>query len=550
MAEDVEIMRRLLAETLAGLYRTPGAGTATGTEYYLHGMRLGESTVATDPDRERLLQFLAEPQQGGWDYMYGSGREYDEYRKRLAAFIALLTARSADAGSEVRRPGRGHAVGEVLGVHLPETGAVYQVRLPVPRKAAPKPPPQPAKPKPDRWQQIRRRIRGPSRPRRGPTRHGAMRTPGGSARAPSSPPPPVAPVTPPKESPPPLKPPKPAKPAAGQPGAFAPGTGLPEGAVAPAPSPALGAPPAVRRPLATPAAPTAKRPEGGAFTESASIVVAPGGQERLVTFVRRARSVPTRRQVVDAILKLLAEHGHKFRHLSAGEEIVVAVSFANPPPAPVGTTGGGVSTQAAPRAYDSATNYGDVRDHIEYDSEAANGETRSSGTSPWLETCRSAGDLHMKHRAYAKALEAYRKALSFDPGKTKRLPSGTQKALYRQMLQAYLALGQYDRAKPLLDLLAKGAMPGAARVAPAPGPPARLPQQLLVSVAKSDADALAAGDIDAAAFRRRAKVTFHDPNPQPAKPSAKPKAKYYSPHKPVLRLEDSSTPVPPGTTRY
>jgi tetratricopeptide (TPR) repeat protein len=156
----------------------------------------------------------------------------------------------------------------------------------------------------------------------------------------------------------------------------------------------------------------------------------------------------------------------------------------------------------------------------------------------------------MKQRAYAKALEAYRKALGYDPGKTSRAPTREQRALYQQLVQVYVAMGKYDQAKSLLDLLAKEAMPGAARVASAP-PPARLPQQLVVSVAKSDADALAAGDIDQAAFRRRAKVSFHDPNPKPAKPAAaKPKAEYDSPHKPVLRLKASSTPAPPRTTRY
>ena len=129
------------------------------------------------------------------------------------------------------------------------------------------------------------------------------------------------------------------------------------------------------------------------------------------------------------------------------------------------------------------------------------------------------GDLHMRQGNQKKAIEAFEKALrqSFSSGgdfyNQITFPPGglspTNQRLMKKLGAAQIGAGNFEKARQVLDNLSRAE--AAASKASKNGP-SQFPAQLVVSVMKSDLDAIANGKIKSEEFKKRASLRYLDPS--------------------------------------
>ncbi len=238
---------------------------------------------------------------------------------------------------------------------------------------------------------------------------------------------------------------------------------------------------------------------------------------------RKAKPIPrppTRDELVDRLLEVLAENAPNFRHLTPQDRLTVAITFPRAK-ATAGSAEKGksrasiadeafiVNVQVQEAAAGAPSGKEDLnisrgylilgdRGDIGFDDRPANtGDARSSH--------EVSGDLHMRQTNYRKAVEAYRQAL-------KRAP--TRSAVQIKLAQAYLALGNLEEAQKLIERARKLAPDSDRPQDAVPGAQPRqipLPAKLTVSVPKSRLDEVAAGKLKREDLKPHATVDYFNP---------------------------------------
>jgi tetratricopeptide (TPR) repeat protein len=191
----------------------------------------------------------------------------------------------------------------------------------------------------------------------------------------------------------------------------------------------------------------------------------------------------------DVLLKVLAENGHHFSQLGENERltIVLTVHETKAAPAPHRKSGGSGSGGSA-----------------------KTGALFKSGSTTErqfeVNDLELLGDLHQKQGHYEEALKAFRKAFSRD----QHGPSAEEgRRLYRKMAQCYLALGNDEDARKMLNSFStdqKETADAKDKSTPAAKPAAALPVKLIISAPKKLLDQVKAGKISFDEFRRQASV--------------------------------------------
>jgi hypothetical protein len=190
----------------------------------------------------------------------------------------------------------------------------------------------------------------------------------------------------------------------------------------------------------------------------------------------------------DVLLNVLAENGHHFSHLGENESltIVLTVHDTNPPSPARKSAGkgseGSVKTESqAPKVVDNTDLQGKVSDR------------------------ELLGDLHQKQGHYEEAIKAFGEAAAREPG-----PGPNEaRRLYRKLAQCYLALGEDEKVRKVLDHLSSlrnGSAEAKDKSAPTSKPAARLPVKLILSAQKKLLDEAKGGKIPFEDFRRGARV--------------------------------------------
>ncbi len=113
------------------------------------------------------------------------------------------------------------------------------------------------------------------------------------------------------------------------------------------------------------------------------------------------------------------------------------------------------------------------------------------------------GDLHLKQGHYLEAGDAFQRAMTGGPG-TKGLAR-----LYRKMAQCYLALGQDEEVRKVLDYISmhlKEPTDAKDKPSPASKPVVALPVKLTITAPKKLLDQAKEGKISFEEFRRQAHV--------------------------------------------
>lgn len=207
---------------------------------------------------------------------------------------------------------------------------------------------------------------------------------------------------------------------------------------------------------------------------------------------------PTRDDLVEKLLGVLAENAGNFRHLAPDDRFTVSITFPRGKPPAI-----------SPRNPSAAIHRG--LEHLAAEDYAS--AKRSSH--------EVSGDLHMRQQNYRKAIDVYRKALDQQQGS----PAGKRTDLMLKLLQASVAVGELDAADQLLKQ-ARAALSrspksasGSTRVRGIP-----LPARLTVSVAKSGLDEVAAGTRKREDLGKVATINYFNPPPEtpgidPARPS-------------------------------
>lgn len=275
---------------------------------------------------------------------------------------------------------------------------------------------------------------------------------------------------------------------------------------------------------------------------------------------------PTEDQLVDRLLTLLAENGHNVRHLKSDERLTIAVTFREnqsektrrtSPGAPgyPGMPGGDDSGYPGESGYDGpagmrmpgmgpmgpggygpsgagaampggglpGTGFGTPGGEPGAGTGMMPGD---AGMMPGMGGASAnhelAGDLHMRQRAYAKAIEAYEKSLEktlgMDPYGPLQLPLRPQeKRLLQKLAQAQIAAGNLEKAHLVVSSLLKdqkqagAGRPGGGSKRPVEPPQSiRLPARLTVSVTKAQLDAVAAQKMTFDQFKQQARIEDFD----------------------------------------
>jgi tetratricopeptide (TPR) repeat protein len=184
----------------------------------------------------------------------------------------------------------------------------------------------------------------------------------------------------------------------------------------------------------------------------------------------------------DVLLNVLAENGRHFSQLADNESLTIVLTVR-------GTTPSSPARKSQEPPTKSASQ------------QPAGGGQEVAAKVRDLELL---GDLHLKQGKYAEAIDAFQKAV-------KLKPSAKQTAsLYRKLAQCYLMLDQNENARTALDravTILKQVQDSKDKLAAADKPTAKeLPTKLIISAPKKLLDAVAAKNITAAEFRRRANV--------------------------------------------
>lgn len=232
-------------------------------------------------------------------------------------------------------------------------------------------------------------------------------------------------------------------------------------------------------------------------------------EQLIVSAVPDSTHLPTRAQLTERMLDVLAENGHNFRELSPDERLTVDLVFRD-------------------RQVKKRTQL------LEFQETPAGllFVQPLQGKS----ADENAGDLHMRQKNYTKAVEAYEKAIKIKAARGKQPDAKDLPALYQKLAQAHVAAGQYKNAERLLKMLADGAakqntlwrgqqllkakeqllkakelLLKGKELKQSDLPAAKLPAHLIISATKSQLDAIAEGKMSRDEFAKAAQIEYLDP---------------------------------------
>jgi hypothetical protein len=215
----------------------------------------------------------------------------------------------------------------------------------------------------------------------------------------------------------------------------------------------------------------------------------------------RARTEPTRADLTDAVIRLMARNGHRLRHLAAGERLTIALEIEGQArdygtawpvgpdsfrPESTSAADGGAWEAETPTATDGARDYFRAPD-------------------PALESRVLSGDLHLRQGNYEKAIEAFQQAAdAYRQDSTVRT----------RLLHALAGAGKYAEARALLDRLAAGTGAGGAADRQEQARFA-VPGRLVLSATKESLDEAGTGSMPLEEFRKQVQVTYFPPSVLP-----------------------------------
>jgi tetratricopeptide (TPR) repeat protein len=237
--------------------------------------------------------------------------------------------------------------------------------------------------------------------------------------------------------------------------------------------------------------------------------------------------MPTKDDLVEKLLEVLAENAGNFRHLKPEDRFTVAITFPRTRP-PRAVSGG--ADPASPILGEELMRAGigprtagarDAHELLLAVTEGTLGAEASGGRS----SHEVSGDLYMRQENYQKAVEAYQNVLKVEPEHLRK------PAIARKLIQAYVAAGDLENAQKWIDLLKKEHPDGPSGKTAASGQPGPraipLPARLVVSVPKARLDEAAAGKMTREELDKCATVDyFHPPADRPGLGSASTRASY------------------------
>jgi tetratricopeptide (TPR) repeat protein len=245
-------------------------------------------------------------------------------------------------------------------------------------------------------------------------------------------------------------------------------------------------------------------------------------------------AAPTKDQLVEKLLALLAENGHNFENLAADDRLTVAITFRKAAPS---TTAKSKTSRQGYWWYGGSKPGASVAKVAQPESLPAHLtplqlDTRTGGLAVGKLTHELTGDLHLRQGDYKKAIEAYEQALP-KPSSTESLygqikfsPEGLSKEnrrLMQKLSQAQIGAGNFDKAQKLLENLSRAEATArlASNSTKRDNKSSPSSAQLVVSVKKSDLDAVAAGKLPRGKFNKQASVRYFDPTTVRRKPEGK-----------------------------
>jgi len=205
---------------------------------------------------------------------------------------------------------------------------------------------------------------------------------------------------------------------------------------------------------------------------------------------------PTRAEVTDMLVRLLARNGHRLRHLAAGERLTIALEIRDARGSESSRSGnaGAMGTGGAsmdPMLSDA------IRDALH-------------AQDPALENRLLSGDLHLRQGNYEKAIDSFRRA-----GDEFR-----DSSVQARLLHALAAAGKYDEARSVLNELAGSTGSGRGSAAQRPPPSLALPARLVFSATRDSLEKVGSGSMTLEEFRKQVEVTHFQPPVRPGRPGA------------------------------
>lgn len=209
---------------------------------------------------------------------------------------------------------------------------------------------------------------------------------------------------------------------------------------------------------------------------------------------------PTKDELVDKLLDVLAENARNFRHLKPQDRLTVAITFPRSKAQPRGKSQAGSKAQTGSGGpTQPAVGSGTSLALAALDEQGAYGDGLAEGRS----SQEVSGDLHMRQKNYQKAIEAYEKALKVSPMK---------RSLSVKLAQAYLAAGELEKAQKMIEKARASDSQNRQKTPPsAASREIPLPAKFILSVPKSRLDDVAAGKLKREELKEHATVDYFNP---------------------------------------
>lgn len=214
--------------------------------------------------------------------------------------------------------------------------------------------------------------------------------------------------------------------------------------------------------------------------------------------------------LMEILLNVLFENGHRFTQLGENEKLTVVVTFRpDDPKDPQGTD----ATNAAPSAgsvpfANAPTPGGQAPGAAEVGGIPGSPQKPPSSARDYL----LLGDLHLKQGEVNAAQGAYRRALEQASSESReRNTLGLMRELHQKLAQAYLAANDLENARKEFDELDKLHKRGAAkRDSSDRSVEGKLPAKLFISASKKLLDQAGAGKVSLEDFKKSATVEHLD----------------------------------------
>lgn len=218
----------------------------------------------------------------------------------------------------------------------------------------------------------------------------------------------------------------------------------------------------------------------------------------------RTYRMPTKDNLVEKLLDVLADNAGNFRHLKPQDRLSVAITFPR-------------CKAAGELGYNINSNLPVV---------TLNDGVVHAGTLDPRNSHEVYGDLHMRQGNYQRAIKEY-EAWFGDP--PMRKPPGEARRYYLKLAQAYTGAGELDTAQKTIALAMRYRKPEAGNASAPASRAIPLPARLIVSVPKARLDEVAARKMKREELNQHATVDYFNPpadRPGLGSPKARPSSGY------------------------